>query len=91
MSHWHIQVAQDHAYSNQGGTFTKEPPFEKAKQISRENPGREVTLEVFARYRMVLRDGSIVREWPDLDHFYSHVSKTDARIWAEGLALPKEE
>ncbi len=91
MSQWHIQVAQDNPSSTQGGTFTRDCPFETAAQISRENPDRDVSLQVFARTRMVLRDGCIIREFPALSHFYSNVTDGEARAWAEGLAPPKEE
>lgn len=43
---------------------------ETAKDISTLYPGESLNVVAYARVRMVVKDGDVVRNFPELDHMY---------------------
>ena len=54
---------------------------EQAKRISRAFPGEALMVSAMCRSRLVVQDGEVVREFPDIEHFYD-LSDKDPKVRA---------
>ena len=69
-SRFHIEVVHPVYRGANKDWFCDGISKEALIELSKEHPGFTVSVSRWARYRMVVRDGEVLRDNPDLEQFY---------------------
>jgi hypothetical protein len=85
-SRFHIEVVHPVDRGGNKDWFCDHISKEALIELSKENPGFTVSVSRWARYRMVVKDGEVVKDNPNLEDFYLPQSTGDWRQMCEEWA-----
>lgn len=69
-SRFHVAVSHPETHRDVHDYFTDEVNREAVVALSKDYPGHTVTVSRFARVRLSVKDGAVLKDNPDLDQFY---------------------